>query len=181
MAGKLSAGLLLYRIRDDVVQVLIGHMGGPFWAKKDDGGWSIPKGEYTENEDAFTVAQREFEEEIGFPVPAEVFTELGSFRQPSGKVVRVWAAEGDLDPSVSKSNTFEMEWPKGSGKIIVVPEIDRADWFDIADARRKLLKGQLPALEELLSRLRAETPHLKEAHDVSVAGSYDRAPQASLF
>src|SRR4051794_2394211 len=134
MSRKLSAGLLLYRVRDDVVQILIGHMGGPFWAKKDEGAWSIPKGEYSEEEDPLTVALREFEEELGSPAPAEELTELGSFRQPSGKVVRLWAAEGDLNADTAKSNTFEMEWPKGSGRTIEVPEIDRAAWFDAAVA-----------------------------------------------
>jgi predicted NUDIX family NTP pyrophosphohydrolase len=136
MPKKRSAGILLYRRRQDAVQVLVGHMGGPFWAHKDEGAWSIPKGEYSDGEDAFAVALREFEEELGVPVPADEFVELGVFRQPSGKLVTVWAAEGDLDASACVSNTFEMEWPKGSGRIIDVPEIDRAEWFDVAVSRR---------------------------------------------
>ena len=129
-------------------------MGGPFWAKKDDGGWSIPKGEYDEEtEDAFQVALREFEEELGSPVPAKKFLELGSARQPSGKLVTVWAAEGDFDPAAAVSNTFEIEWPKGSGRMQQFPEIDRVGWFDVASARKKLLKGHHVFLDRLIKKL----------------------------
>lgn len=179
MASKRSAGILLHRVRQGVVQVLLGHMGGPFWVGKDEGGWSIPKGEYGGDEDPFEVALREFQEELGSPVPANEFSELGSFRQPSGKVISVWAAEGDLDASRCVSNTFEMEWPKGSGIIIEVPEIDRAEWFDVAVARKKLLKGQVPALEALMEVLRMRQPILAEGEEKS--GSTSVEAQASLF
>ena len=130
-------------------------MGGPFWAKKDEGGWSIPKGEYEEGvEDAFAVALREFEEEFGHPVPASKFIELGSAKQPSGKIVTVWAAEGDFDASTATSNTFSMEWPKGSGNVREFPEIDRAGWFDVATARTKVLKGHVVFLERLTEKLK---------------------------
>jgi predicted NUDIX family NTP pyrophosphohydrolase len=151
--ARTSAGVLLYRrTAGDGVEVLIGHMGGPFWAKKDDGGWSIPKGEHGEDEDPFAVAQREFEEELGSPVPATEFLDLGQVRA-SGKLLTVWAAEGDLDAEACRSNTFELEWPPRSGRVQEFPEIDRAAWFDVERARQKLVKGQLPFLDRLLARL----------------------------
>jgi predicted NUDIX family NTP pyrophosphohydrolase len=151
--ARTSAGVLLYRrTAGDGVEVLIGHMGGPFWAKKDDGGWSIPKGEHGEDEDPFAVAQREFEEELGSPVPATEFLDLGQVRA-SGKLLTVWAAEGDLDAEACRSNTFELEWPPRSGRVQEFPEIDRAAWFDVERARQKLVKGQLPSLDRLLARL----------------------------
>src|SRR4051794_23314823 len=129
MAAKRSAGLLLYRLDPHgVVEVLIGHMGGPFWARKDDGGWSIPKGEDEEDDDPLQAALREFEEELGSPPPADSFEPLGEVRQPSGKRLTVWAAQGDFDATTARSNTFEMEWPKGSGQMQEFPEIDRAAW-----------------------------------------------------
>jgi len=166
---KLSAGLLLYRVRDGIgpsrrpaapgsaalaiatVEVLIGHPGGPFWAHKDDGAWSIPKGEYTDGEDPWAAAQREFEEEVGFAAPTGPRIDLGSIKQPSGKVLTAFAVRGDLDIADAHSNTFEMEWPKGSGRLRQFPEIDRLAWFSIEDARVKLLKGQLPVLDHLES------------------------------
>ncbi|MDI3312969.1 MAG: NUDIX domain-containing protein [Mycobacterium sp.] len=148
---RLSAGLLLYRISDGVVEVLIAHPGGPFWAEKDDGAWSIPKGEYPEGEDPWAAAQREFVEEIGLPPPAGPRIDLGSLKQPSGKIVSVFAVPGDLDVSDAHSNTFEMEWPKGSGRIQTFPEIDRAAWFPVAQARRKLVGGQRPFLDRLMA------------------------------
>ncbi|MBS4727805.1 NUDIX domain-containing protein [Mycobacterium sp. SM1] len=148
---KLSAGLLLYRIKNGVVEVLIAHPGGPFWADKDDGAWSIPKGEYAEGEDPWAAAQREFTEEIGLPVPAGQRIELGSRKQPSGKVVSVFAVHGDLDVTGAHSNTFELEWPKGSGRIQAFPEIDRAAWFPVARARRKLVSGQRAFLDRLMA------------------------------
>jgi predicted NUDIX family NTP pyrophosphohydrolase len=150
---KLSAGILLYRIRDRRLEVLIAHMGGPFWANKDDAGWSIPKGEYGEGEDPFAAAQREFSEETGSPPPAGVALELGEVRQPSGKRIIAWAFEGDLDPQTVVSNSFRMEWPRGSGQQREFPEIDRAEWFDSATARRKLVSGQVPFVELLERRL----------------------------
>jgi predicted NUDIX family NTP pyrophosphohydrolase len=148
---KLSAGVLLYRSRDGVVEVLIAHPGGPFWARKDDGVWSIPKGEYTEGEDPWAVAQREFLEELGLPVPAGPRIDLGALRQPSGKVVTTFAILGDLDVTDARSNTFELEWPKGSGTMREFPEVDRVGWFAVAPARAKLLKGQRSFLDRLMT------------------------------
>jgi len=145
---KTSAGVLLYRRAADGVEVLIGHMGGPFWAKKDAGGWSIPKGEYGEGEEAFAVALREFAEELGSPCPAEDFTPLGEVKANS-KTLTVWAAEGDLDASACVSNTFQIEWPPRSGRMQEFPEIDRAEWVGLDVAREKLVKGQLPFLDRL--------------------------------
>lgn len=150
---KLSAGLLLYRIADGAIEVLIVHPGGPFWARKDNGAWSIPKGEYTDGEDPRTVAYREFEEEIGSAPPTGEALELGRIKQPSGKVVTVFSVEGDLDLAGFTSNTFEMEWPRNSGKTRAFPEIDRAEWMPIAEARIKLLKGQVPFLDLLVEQV----------------------------
>ena len=148
---KLSAGLLLYRVRDDVVEVLIGHPGGPFWARKDDGAWSIPKGEYAQGEDPWAAAQREFEEEIGLPPPAGPRIEFSPLKQPSGKIITAFAVRGDLDLGDAHSNTFELEWPRGSGCVQTFPEIDRVDWFPVARARTKLLSGQRPVLDRLMA------------------------------
>ena len=148
---KLSAGLLLYRAPDGVVEVLIAHPGGPFWARKDDGAWSIPKGEYTDDEDPWVAAQREFGEEIGLPVPGGPPIDFGALKQPSGKVVTAFAVRGDLDVSEARSNTFELEWPKGSGRMREFPEIDRIGWFPVAQARTKLLKGQRAFLDLLMA------------------------------
>jgi predicted NUDIX family NTP pyrophosphohydrolase len=147
---KLSAGLLLYRHNDGVVEVLIAHPGGPFWARKDDGAWSIPKGEHGPDEEPEAVARREFEEELGSPVPAAELVPLGQVRA-GGKLLTVWAAEGDLDAAACVSNTFELEWPPRSGRVQEFPEIDRAAWFGVEEARAKLVKGQLPFLDRLLA------------------------------
>ena len=147
---KLSAGLLLYRFNDGSVEVLIGHPGGPFWAKKDDGAWSIPKGEYTEGEDPWHAARREFEEELGKPPPDGPRIDFPPLRQPSGKIITAFAVRGDLDLDGTVSNTFTVEWPKGSGNVRAYPEIDRADWFSVIEARSKLLKGQRPLLDRLI-------------------------------
>jgi predicted NUDIX family NTP pyrophosphohydrolase len=149
--SKLSAGVLLYRAHDGVVEVLIAHPGGPFWARKDDGVWSIPKGEYTEDDDPWVAAQREFAEELGLPVPAGVRVDFGPLKQPSGKVVTAFAVRGDLDVTDAHSNTFELEWPKGSGKVREFPEVDRVGWFSVAQARSKLLKGQRAFLDRLMT------------------------------
>ena len=148
---KLSAGLLLYRAPDGVVEVLIAHPGGPFWARKDDGVWSIPKGEYTDDEDPWAAAQREFGEEIGLPVPGGPPIDFGALKQPSGKVVTAFAVRGDLDVTEARSNTFVLEWPKGSGRMREFPEIDRISWFPVAQARTKLLKGQRAFLDLLMA------------------------------
>jgi predicted NUDIX family NTP pyrophosphohydrolase len=150
-----SAGILLYRRGVAGPEVLLGHMGGPFWAKKDDGAWSIPKGEYGADEEPLAVAHREFEEELGAPVPATDLVPLGARRVTSGKVLTVWAAEGDLDATACRSNTFELEWPPRSGRMQEFPEIDRAAWFGVEQARAKLLKGQVPFLDRLLEQVGA--------------------------
>jgi predicted NUDIX family NTP pyrophosphohydrolase len=147
---KLSAGLLLYRFNDGIVEVLIGHPGGPFWAKKDDGAWSIPKGEYVDGEDPWAAARREFEEELGKPPPHGPRIDLPPLKQPSGKIITAFAVLGDLDLEGTVSNTFNLEWPKGSGNVREYPELDRADWFGVPAARSKLLKGQRPLLDYLM-------------------------------
>jgi len=147
--ARTSAGILLYRRRPDGPEVLLGHMGGPFWATKDDGAWSIPKGEHDADEDPLAVAHREFEEELGSPVPAGHLVPLGAVRVTSAKVLAVWAVEGDLDATATRSNTFELEWPPRSGRLQEFPEIDRAAWFGLPEARTKLLKGQVPFLDRL--------------------------------
>lgn len=150
MVVKLSAGLLLYRRASDGIEVLLVHPGGPYWAKKDDGAWSVPKGEHEEGEDPLEVAKREFSEELGTDPPdASTAVFLGELRQPSGKRVSAWALEGDLDVTDMKSNTFTMEWPPRSGRQAEFPEVDRAEWFDLETARRKLLRGQVPFIERL--------------------------------
>jgi predicted NUDIX family NTP pyrophosphohydrolase len=153
---KLSAGLLLYRIVDGAVEVLIAHPGGPFWARKDEGAWSIPKGEYVEGEDPWQAALREFGEELGKPPPTGPRFDFAPLRQPSGKVITAFAVRGDLDLADTHSNTFELEWPRGSGVIREFPEIDRAAWVSVEQARSKLLKGQRPLLDRLLDALEAD-------------------------
>lgn len=148
--AKLSAGLLLYRNNNGVVEVLIGHPGGPFWTKKDDGAWSIPKGEYAEGEDPWEAAQREFHEEIGIPAPDGRPISFDPVKQPSGKIITAFAVEGDIDITNSRSNEFEMEWPKGSGRLQSFPEIDRVAWFTVAEARKKLLSGHVRFLDLLM-------------------------------
>jgi predicted NUDIX family NTP pyrophosphohydrolase len=147
--AKQSAGILLYRVRAGAPEVLLVHPGGPFWAKKDLGVWSVPKGEYERGEDPRATALREFEEELGSPPPDGALTELGDARQASGKLVTAWAAEGDLDAEAMKSNTFEMEWPPRSGVRREFPEVDRAEWFTLAEARRRINPAQVAFLERL--------------------------------
>lgn len=149
---KLSAGVLLYRTRDDAVDVLIAHPGGPFWARKDVGAWSIPKGEYSDEEDPWQAAQREFHEELGLPVPPGPHLDLGALKQPGGKVVTAFAVHSDLDLGDARSNTFVIEWPKGSGAMREFPEVDRVAWVTVACARTKLLKGQRAFLDRLMTR-----------------------------
>jgi predicted NUDIX family NTP pyrophosphohydrolase len=148
MASR-SAGILLHRLRAGERQVLLVHPGGPFWAKKDAGAWSIPKGEHEEGEDARACALREWEEEIGAPLDASDLVDLGTVRQKSGKVVAAWAAEGDVDPATLSSNTFTMEWPPRSGRTQEFPEIDRAEWFGIDEARVKINPAQAALLDKL--------------------------------
>jgi len=145
---RLSAGLLMYRIKDGVLQVLLAHPGGPFFAKKDEGAWSIPKGEPDADGDLLVTAQREFEEETGLK-PTGPFIPLKSIKQKGGKVVHAWALEDDCDPKAIRSNTFTMEWPPRSGKQQEFPEIDRAEFFDLATAKKKIKAGQETLIEEL--------------------------------
>jgi predicted NUDIX family NTP pyrophosphohydrolase len=148
--AKTSAALLVYRRGGDGLEVLIVHPGGPFWAKKDDGAWSLPKGEYTDGEDPLTVARREFTEELGQPAPEGECVDLGEIRQAGGKRVRCFAIEGEAEVSAITSNEFEMEWPPRSGQQQSFPEVDRAAWVTIDVARVKLLGGQVPLLDALL-------------------------------
>jgi predicted NUDIX family NTP pyrophosphohydrolase len=145
-----SAGILLHRGGADGREVLLVHPGGPFWAKRDDGAWSIPKGEYGPDEDPRLAARREFEEELGSALPGDAeLRELGEVRQKNGKLVVAWAVEGDLDATAARSNTFELEWPPRSGRRQEFPEIDRAEWFAVARAREKLLPAQVAFLDRL--------------------------------
>lgn len=172
--AKLSAGLLLYRVVDDIVEVLLAHPGGPFWARKDDGAWSVPKGEYTDDEDPWAAAQREFGEELGAPPPAGPRLDLVPVRQAGGKVVTAFAVRADFDVTDARSNTFTLEWPKGSGKVREFPEIDRVAWLPVAVARTKMLAGQRPLLDQLMA-----APDLAGCHeggdaDGAAAGSRSR-------
>lgn len=146
---RTSAGILLFHKRDAEIEVLLAHMGGPLWRRRDDGAWSIPKGEYTPPEAALDAARREFTEELGLRVPPGELVSLGDAKQSSGKIVTVWAVEADLDPEAIVPGTFRMEWPPKSGTLREFPEIDRVAWFDVATARRKLVTGQRPFLDRL--------------------------------
>lgn len=148
-----SAGLLLYRHGKAGLEVLIAHMGGPFWARREEGAWSIVKGEYAGDEDALSAARREFAEETGAPAPEGPTIELGEVRQSGGKRVRAWALEGDFEPAKLRSNTFTIEWPPRSGRTAEFPEIDRVRWCDLATARRLLVRMQSALLDELERKL----------------------------
>ena len=148
MATKRSAGILLYRERAGGIEVFLAHPGGPFWSKKDAGAWTIPKGEIAEGEDPLEAAKREFGEEIGIR-PEGNFVPLKPIRQRSGKIVMAWAVEGDCDETAVRSNVFSMQWPPKSGKLVEFPEVDRAGWFPLDEAKTKLLDGQRPLLDEL--------------------------------
>jgi predicted NUDIX family NTP pyrophosphohydrolase len=150
---KESSGLAVHRRTAGGVEVLLGHMGGPFWARKDDSGWSFPKGEHDPGEDSQAAARREFAEEIGVPVPPGELRPLGSRRQSSGKVVTLWALEADVDLTAFAPGTFTMEWPKGSGSVQEFPEIDRVAWFGLEDAAVKLAASQRPFLDDLAALL----------------------------
>ena len=151
---KTSAGIVLYRRPSMVIEVFLVHPGGPFWANKDEHAWSIPKGEYREGDDPEAAARREFNEETGHVLPDTPTHDLGEIRQAGGKLVRAWAVEGDLDPARIRSNTFELEWPPRSGRRAEFPEVDRAEWFDLPTARRKLHKGQVGLIDALEAHLR---------------------------
>ena len=157
--AKRSAGILLHRTGGAQLEVLLVHPGGPFWARKDLGAWTIPKGEHAEEEDSVTCALREFAEETGAPPPAaESLTDLGEIRQKAGKVVHAWAAEGDVDAAAITSNTFELEWPPRSGRLQAFPEVDRAEWFSLPEARKRILPAQAPFLDRLLDALSGAAP-----------------------
>jgi len=151
--AKKSAGILLYRTSDKTFEVFLVHPGGPFWAKKEDGAWSIPKGEFEDDEEPLTAAKREFEEETGIKASGE-FIKLNPIKQKSGKIVYAWAVEGDIDPEKIKSNSFEIEWPPKSGKMKSFPEIDKAAWFNLSEAAAKINTGQLPLIKELENKLK---------------------------
>lgn len=151
MAAGRSAGVVLYRVQDGTVEVLIGHPGGPFWAGRDDGAWSIPKGEYDPEDSPWEAAVREFAEELGCPVPRGPVIALGDATQPGGKRVTIFAVGADLDISRVHSNTFTLEWPRGSGRLREYPELDRVAWLPVAQARRKLLRGQREFLDRLMA------------------------------
>lgn len=156
MAVRRSAGLLLYRrTADGGIEVLLAHPGGPMWAKRDEGAWSVPKGEIEPHEEAdpYAVARREFEEETAHRPPDGEPVDLGEVRQKSGKVVVAWALEGDLDPATARSNTFPLQWPPGSGRWITIPEVDRVAWFAPDEARRRINEAQWPLVERLLGTL----------------------------
>jgi predicted NUDIX family NTP pyrophosphohydrolase len=148
MAKKESAGVLMYRLRNSTLEVFLVHPGGPYWAKKDLGAWSIPKGECEAGEDRLNAAKREFQEETGF-LPRGNFIPLTQVKQPGGKLVHAWAMRGDCDAKTIVSNTFSMEWPPRSGKDQEFPEVDRAEWFTMDVAKEKILKGQISLLEEV--------------------------------
>lgn len=149
MTGRRSAGLLLHRRPGPTPEVLIGHMGGPFWARRDQAAWSIPKGEYGDEEEPLAAAVREFEEELGLPAPAGPYQPLGEVRQAGGKTVTVWTVEADLDPETVVPGTFRMEWPRGSGRVQEFPELDRVAWLPLDRAGEKLVAGQRAFLERL--------------------------------
>lgn len=151
MAKKITAGLLLYRRRGEP-EVFLVHPGGPFWTKKDAGAWSLPKGEIGEGEDPLQAAKREFTEETGFPIEGE-FRPLDPIKQSGGKVVQAWAIEADCDPAQVRSNLFAMEWPPKSGRTQQFPEVDRAEWFPIAAARKRIIPAQVTFLDQLVSVL----------------------------
>ena len=177
-----SAGLLLFRRAGDVPEIFLVHPGGPFWAKKDEGAWSIPKGLYEEGENPLVAAKREFSEETSFSVDGE-FMELGEFKQPSGKLISAWAIESDCDPADLKSNHFSMEWPPKSGRTAEFPEVDRAAWFRPREALQKIIKGQMPIVEKLFQRLgialSAQTTSADE--QTSSATSISQSRQGSFF
>jgi predicted NUDIX family NTP pyrophosphohydrolase len=156
-----SAGILVYRRTMGIVQFLLAHPGGPFWSKKDEGSWSIPKGLYQERETAIDAARRELQEEIGLTITGAL-VELGKFKQPSGKVISAWAAESDFDVAELRSNSFSLEWPLKSGRQMEFPEVDRAGWFSLTEAAAKITRGQLPILMRLATELGLDVPAAPE-------------------
>jgi predicted NUDIX family NTP pyrophosphohydrolase len=162
---KQSAGLLVYRMREGKPEVLIAHMGSPWWAKKDAGAWSIPKGEYEEGEDPLATAKREFKEELGKEPPNAELIDLGSVKQKNNKTVVLWAVEGDVDVSNTTSNKVKIEWPPRSGKMQEFPEIDRAEWFSLEEAARKLIPAQVEFLKRLADNLKIDFAEPKSKQD----------------
>jgi predicted NUDIX family NTP pyrophosphohydrolase len=154
--AKRSAGLLMYRRSNGELEVFLIHPGGPFWAKKDLGAWSIPKGGYEQTEPPLDAAKREFQEETGL-APQGTFVEIGEITQTSGKIVTAWAFEGDFDPTKLLSNLCQVQWPPGSGRMIECPEVDRGAWFSIAEAKQRILKSQQPLLDTLSHALNLES------------------------
>jgi predicted NUDIX family NTP pyrophosphohydrolase len=150
---RTSAGILLYRKKNNFIEVFLVHPGGPFWKRKEKGVWSIPKGEFTKDEDPLTVAKREFNEETGQTIDGD-FTELKSIQQKGGKMVYAWAVEGDADADNIVSNTFKQEWPYKSGKWITIPEVDKAGWFGIEEAKEKINAAQVELIEELVLKMK---------------------------
>ena len=148
---KKSAGLLVYRVIQTKIELLLVHPGGPFWRNRDDGAWTIPKGEFTDEEEPLAAAKREFEEELGPKPPEGEYLPLKPIKQKNGKVVHAWAVEGDFNPATINSNTFEMEWPPKSGRRQSFPEVDRAQWFSPDVAKQKMLSGQAALVDELLT------------------------------
>jgi predicted NUDIX family NTP pyrophosphohydrolase len=157
VASRRSAGIVLYRGGGEELEVLLVHPGGPIWTHRDAGAWSIPKGEYVDGEDPLAAARREFEEELGSPPPAGDAADLGEVRQKSGKRVRGWAIAGDLDTAQVHSNMCQLEWPPRSGKLIEIPEVDRAEWFDLPAARDKINPGQVPLLDRLVESMGSDS------------------------
>jgi predicted NUDIX family NTP pyrophosphohydrolase len=156
-----SAGILLYRLRPHGLELLLVHPGGPFWARKDAGAWSIPKGEHGPGEDPLAAARRELAEETGIVPGAAEVLELGEVMQRGGKAVTAFAVEGDFDPARLRSDSFEMEWPPRSGRRSRFPEVDRAEWFPAAEARRRILPGQAPLIDRLLRALGIVSPGVR--------------------
>jgi predicted NUDIX family NTP pyrophosphohydrolase len=151
--GRISAGIVLWRRGEQGLEVLLAHMGGPSWAQKDHGHWTVPKGEIEPGEELEAVARREFHEETGRSLPDGLLVPLGQIRQKSGKVVHAWGVEGDLDPALAVSNTYEVEWPPKSGRMQSFPEIDRVEWFDLVEARTRLKAAQVPFIDRLVDAL----------------------------
>lgn len=177
---KQSAGILIYKHGAGGLEVFLTHPGGPFWAKKDKNAWSIPKGEFEQDESPKDAAWREFKEEVGMPVPKGDSLELGVFRVSSNKEAHVWAIEADLDPKQVKSNSFEMEWPPKSGQMQTYDEVDKAAWFPAAVAREKMMKGQVQILEALAKQLQVDITVLPEAR-AKTSRSQPVDDQTSLF
>jgi len=176
--NKRSAGILLYRLNNNSLEVLLVHPGGPFWAKKDLGAWSIPKGEFSEEENPLDAAKREFQEEIGIEAFGE-FIELTPITQKSGKIIYAWVSQGNIDPKGIKSNTFEIEWPPRSGKKQKFPEIDRGEWFNVQEAKEKINPSQSALIDELVNRLNlTEEQHKKRS---TSAKKRDKTSQFDLF